>query len=273
MSEFTKRIAFGLLAAPAFLYVVWLGGWYFTITVIVIVWLMQWELSNMFKLMGAEVSLPWSLAMGTVILLQPWNPLFFPTLLVMLFVLVMRGALRSSDERMNRIVSSIFIGSYIPLMMSTMLMLRHSGTDSQGFFLLLLVILMVWGNDSFAYFGGKMFGRHPLAPKISPKKTWEGFVSGFLGAGLGFLVAMWLTPGSKELNLSLVWPLILLVSIFGPIGDLAESRIKRKANLKDSGSILPGHGGVLDRFDAMMLSAPVAWVWLEVMKYFNYLNY
>ncbi len=272
MNEFLKRIVFGLVAAPAFLAVVWLGGWYFIATVIVLVWLMQWELSNIFKLMGAEVSLAWSLTMGAVILTQPYNPLFLPTLLVMLFILVMRGALRSSDERMNRIVSSIFIGSYIPLMMNTMLLLRNSGTDSQGYFLLLMVILMVWGNDSFAYFGGKMFGKHQLAPKISPKKTWEGFISGFLGAALGYLLAMWLTPGGKEIDLTLVWPLILLVSIFGPIGDLAESRIKRKANLKDSGSLLPGHGGVLDRFDAMMLSAPVAWVWLELLKYFKYID-
>ena len=234
---------------------------------------MQWELSNIFKLMGAEVSLPWSIALGTIILLQPWNPVFVPTIFVMLFILVLRGALRSSDERMNRIVSSIFIGSYVPLMMSTMIMLRNSGTDSQGFFLLLLVLLMVWGNDSFAYFGGKMFGKHPLAPKISPKKTWEGFISGFFGAALGFLLAMWLTPGGKELDLSLVWPLIILVSVFGPIGDLAESRIKRKANLKDSGSLLPGHGGVLDRFDAMMLSAPVAWVWLELLKFFQHIDF
>jgi phosphatidate cytidylyltransferase len=269
LNEFLKRIVFGLIAAPAFLFVVWLGGWYFTATILVVVWLMQWELSNMFKLMGAEVSLSWSLAMGAVIVTQPYNPLFLPTLLIMLFILVLRGALRSSDERMNRIVSSIFIGSYIPLMMSTMLLLRNSGTDSQGFFLLLMVVLMVWGNDSFAYFGGKMFGKHQLAPKISPKKTWEGFISGFFGAALGYLLALWLTPGGKELDLSLVWPLIILVSVFGPIGDLAESRIKRKANLKDSGSMLPGHGGILDRFDAMMLSAPVAWVWLELLNYFQ----
>jgi phosphatidate cytidylyltransferase len=273
LSEFLKRIVFGLIAAPAFLLVVWLGGWYFVATIMVIVWLMQWELSNIFKVMGAEVSLPWSLVMGMVIVTQPFNPLFVPSLLVMLFVLVLRGSLRSSDERMNRIVSSIFIGSYIPLMMSTMLMLRNSGTDSQGYFLLLMVILMVWGNDSFAYFGGKLFGKHPLAPKISPKKTWEGFISGFFGAALGYLLAMWLTPGGKELDLSLVWPLIILVSIFGPIGDLAESRIKRKANLKDSGSLLPGHGGVLDRFDAMMLSAPVAWVWIEILIYFQLIQF
>lgn len=251
----------------------WLGGWYFLVTTLIIVWLMQWELSNMFKVMGAEVSLPWSLVMGAAIVTQPYNPLFLPTVLVMLVILVLRGALRSSDERMNRIMSSIFIGSYIPVMMNTMLLLRNSGTDSQGFFLLLMVILMVWGNDIFAYFGGKMFGKHQLAPKISPKKTWEGFISGFLGSTIGYFLAIWLTPGGKELDLSLIWALIILVSVFGPIGDLAESRIKRKANLKDSGSLLPGHGGVLDRFDAMMLSAPVAWVWLEILTYFQLINF
>ena len=119
-------------------------------------------------------------------------------------------------------------------------------------------ILIIWANDVFAYLVGLAIGRHPLFPRLSPKKSWEGFVGGVAGAvGVGLLVA-WLTQGSCA-----IWAgAALVASVTGVAGDLVESMFKRSAGVKDSGNLIPGHGGVLDRFDAMLVSIPFVLAYL-----------
>jgi phosphatidate cytidylyltransferase len=129
---------------------------------------------------------------------------------------------------------------------------------------------MVWCNDTFAYFAGRWLGRHKLFERISPKKTWEGFFGGLVMSVLCGVVlhqvypdAMFnvLYPGA---HMSLIdWMgLGVVVSVAGTFGDLAESLLKRSIDIKDSGSILPGHGGFLDRFDGFLLAVPCAVVYL-----------
>lgn len=125
------------------------------------------------------------------------------------------------------------------------------GAGGRG--LLFLMLLIVWAADIGAYFAGRSFGRHALAPRVSPKKTWEGAVGGFAGAlAVAALGAAWfaLPPG----RFLVVAAATAALSV---VGDLAESLFKRSAGLKDSGSILPGHGGVLDRIDSITAAAPV----------------
>ena len=105
---------------------------------------------------------------------------------------------------------------------------------------------LIWANDTMAFVGGKVFGRHKLAPNISPGKTWEGAVVGALSAGLA--ASMWWDAGALILG--------LLAGALSTCGDLMESRVKRLAKVKDSGALLPGHGGVLDRFDGFLFAAP-----------------
>jgi len=120
------------------------------------------------------------------------------------------------------------------------------------------IFLIIWSNDVMAYFIGKRFGKTPLASKISPKKTVEGFAGGLLGSLIMALVLVFTIPG-----IAWHWLAIgLIIGLFGPLGDLLESALKRKAGLKDSGSILPGHGGILDRFDAFLLAAPFVFIYL-----------
>src|SRR5699024_6234076 len=145
--------------------------------------------------------------------------------------------------------STLFCGMYAPTGLLLLLLVRNLGSSETGFVLTIALLLMVWGNDVFAYFGGKQFGRRLLAPSVSPKKTWEGFFSGFIGAFAGLLITFYLIPMSFPTELVQALPLVVLVSIFGPIGDLAESKLKRAAGVKDTSNILPGHGGFLDRFD------------------------
>lgn len=132
---------------------------------------------------------------------------------------------------------------------------------SEGFILLLLPVLVTWASDTCAYFAGKTLGRRRLAPHVSPGKTVEGSVAGLIGAvvmgfALGFLLDDYpnfpIVPATGAL-------IGLLLGVAGQLGDLAESRLKREAGVKDSGSILPGHGGMLDRFDALFFTIPLAY--------------
>ncbi len=121
------------------------------------------------------------------------------------------------------------------------------------------IILLIWSNDTFAYFTGRLLGRHKILPSVSPKKTWEGFFGGFLFS----MIAAWLLSLYFE-RLGLVQWLIVasLVVVFGSTGDFFESMLKRQAGIKDSGNILPGHGGFLDRFDALLFCLPFVFLYL-----------
>jgi len=159
---------------------------------------------------------------------------------------------------------------YAPVAFLTMIAMRHGASDYSGFFLFLLMCLMIWGNDTFAYYGGRTFGRHLMAPHLSPKKTWEGFASGFIGSAIAFVLAftVFTVIATPPFPWQHAWPLILLASIFGPIGDLAESKVKRAAGAKDSANILPGHGGFWDRFDSMLLVAPAVYLYILLLPLF-----
>lgn len=128
-----------------------------------------------------------------------------------------------------------------------------------GPFLVTLLLLLVWGADIGGYFAGRAWGRHKLAPAISPGKTWEG-VAGSVALALAAALLLWgLAPGLGAPRPPLAWlvPVALVVVAFGIAGDLFESLLKRQAGVKDSGRILPGHGGILDRVDALLAAAPV----------------
>ena len=134
------------------------------------------------------------------------------------------------------------------------------GRGDYQFWLPLGWFILIWLNDTGAYFAGRAFGRHKLAPSISPGKTWEGWAGGMVASlvvaqGLHALVpvsAPWLA-------------LAVVVSVLGPVGDLTESALKRRAGVKDSGQLLPGHGGILDRFDSHIFAAPLAAILLRLI--------
>jgi phosphatidate cytidylyltransferase len=120
-------------------------------------------------------------------------------------------------------------------------------------------LLMLWANDTGAYLTGRAFGRHKLFERHSPKKTWEGFVGGVLiSAGAGLIISHYYT----ELTLQQWVSIAVLIGCFGTLGDLVESMFKRSIDVKDSGGILPGHGGLLDRFDGLLMAAPIVYAYL-----------
>ena len=134
------------------------------------------------------------------------------------------------------------------------------GLADKGAWLMLFVAACVWATDTFAYFTGRSFGKRKLAPKLSPGKTVEGFVGGLLGAMLtGGLFAAWI-----HLPLAVGLGIGGMAGIVGPLGDLFESALKRELGLKDFGRVMPGHGGILDRFDSLLFVAPLAYLMLNL---------
>ncbi len=128
--------------------------------------------------------------------------------------------------------------------------------------LLLAVFVIIWASDTFAYLTGKYFGKHKLAEKISPKKTIEGFVGGLVGSLIvGFAYYKYIGIG-VELSVGMFIFLTVIIVIAGTLGDLLESRFKRLAGVKDSGTLIPGHGGVLDRLDSFILAVPFVFIFL-----------
>ena len=156
-------------------------------------------------------------------------------------------------------ISTTFAGvTYIAVPMAAMTLIGLVNYDGEwnGQYILAYMII-VWANDVFAYLFGMTFGRHKMCPSISPKKSWEGFVGGVVSACVvsATIGALWLNISPVLMG---VWGVVIALS--GVAGDLIESMFKRSLGIKDSGSIMPGHGGFLDRFDALFLSAPMALV-------------
>lgn len=129
-------------------------------------------------------------------------------------------------------------------------------------YLLFGVILLIWSNDTFAYLGGSLFGKHKMIERISPGKTWEGTVFGVLMTiGSGYIVGEFILGDHLKL-----WLLLgMLVPVLATIGDLVESMLKRQAGIKDTGNIMPGHGGILDRFDSLIFVAPFVYVIIKLL--------
>ena len=151
-----------------------------------------------------------------------------------------------------------------PLWLSllTLLAIVRRDGGGRGARWVLLAMFFAWGADTTAYFAGRFLGRHKLYEAVSPKKTVEGFVGALAGAVLGALLGhFWFLP---ELALGAGVALALVAGALGQLGDLGESLLKRSVGVKDSGGIVPGHGGILDRVDALMVAGAVVWVYLRV---------
>jgi phosphatidate cytidylyltransferase len=197
--------------------------------------------------------------------------LLYAVFLVVSAILLWRN-LKISEPSATANTAVTLLGlCYIPLFLSSSLILRENfdiwirNTSEQnigGIFFIFLWI-SIWVCDTFAYFGGRLFGKHKLAPQTSPNKTIEGAIFGIIGA---FIIFVGIAPHFlNQLTFTHFTISALIIGIFGQIGDLVESRLKRDASLKDTSSLLPGHGGFLDRFDSFIYVSP----FFFLLFYFN----
>ncbi len=223
------------------------------------------------KLVNLKTPLPLIMAVGSYILFG-----FFPTtkitellLLAATFFVSVKCLLFLFDDKPQRrdaVTKYIYLIGYIviPFILLTKLPLGNSENIGYNPKIIISIFILVWTNDTFAYIVGKSIGKHKLLEKISPKKTFEGFFGGLIfGVVAGILIAIYYSNQSV-----LQWIVIaLIVSIFGTLGDLIESKFKRIAQVKDSGTIMPGHGGILDRLDSVVFAVPVVFLFYQILYY------
>ncbi|CAG0977961.1 phosphatidate cytidylyltransferase [Flavobacteriales bacterium] len=191
----------------------------------------------------------------------------FALLLFLPFFTMLATVLTSKKNMLPSIAVSLFAPIYITIPFLSLFNMGFIGHYKLGetyhYEIVLGYFILLWCNDTGAYITGKKFGKHKLFERISPKKTWEGSIG---GAALSFLAAWFIYTYLGGMD-SFEWYMsACIVVIFGTFGDLFESLLKRNAGIKDSGKILPGHGGVLDRFDGVFLSAPVLYAYLLLVS-------
>lgn len=184
-------------------------------------------------------------------------------LLLLPIIVVIIELSRNSATPFQNIGLTILGIIYLPVPFALLVSFFPLGFD-KGFeqpgFLILGFFIILWVFDSAAYFVGSAVGKHKLCERISPKKTWEGLVGGLI---FGLIAAFILSMVVKQLGI-LEWLIMALtIMIFGTLGDLSESMLKRSLKVKDTGKLLPGHGGVLDRFDAVLLSVPILYLYIR----------
>lgn len=182
---------------------------------------------------------------------------------LVLFALGVAVLSAAQDEEVNAILPAISISSAALLFVAlplTFLVRLHSA-ERVGPMLVLFLLVLVWVGDTLAYFVGRQFGRTAMAPRLSPKKTWEGAAANLAGS---LLVAPAFVRATG-LDITHLLAMAALANVAGQLGDLTKSAYKRAAGEKDSGKLLPGHGGVLDRIDSLIFAAPVVWYYFRII--------
>jgi phosphatidate cytidylyltransferase len=276
-----KRVLTAAVLIPVVLVLVFLGPkwqWLFTLAVAGIAVLAGWEYLGLTRRSGANPpQIPVLIALLILFAVNFQWPEDTPAVfgLLGLGLLVYCTFFRAVNGVMADAAVSIFCLLYTGLAFIALPTLR---AQPNGASLVTFLLLVVWFGDTAAYYIGRTWGRHKLAPKLSPGKSWEGAVGSVAGslAAAGILLGLaslqqrsdFLATVFQRWDIAtLTYPdqewywlvLAVIVNVAGQVGDLAESALKRSANVKDSGNLLPGHGGVLDRIDALLLAAPVLW--------------
>lgn len=197
-----------------------------------------------------------------LLLMLELHSFILPMALALLVALLVCYVVAFPKYHFELVAAGFFAFFYVAVMLSYVYQIRI--LKNGGFFVALL-FFSSWGNDTLAYCAGRLFGKHKMSPRLSPKKTVEGAVGGVAGAGLlGFLYSLFVKDRiMADYNIALIFTLVCvaggLVSI---IGDLGASAIKRNYGIKDYGTVIPGHGGILDRFDSVIFIAPMVYYFL-----------
>jgi phosphatidate cytidylyltransferase len=297
MTNLTKRVAVAAVGIPLAVGVVYLGDWFFTAAITLIAIQALREFYHLAESKHASPNQSVGLVWAAIILL--WSGWMFASgsenassgtniqglgvlliggylcLFMLLGTLITLAAelFRARENAMLNTALTAFGVFYIGLSLACLFALRHTdrlflwGTWGEtGTSLMMTLFVSVWLADTAAYFVGLSIGRHKLFPRVSPKKSWEGAIGGVVGSTAAFVGMTKLLIPTFPLDMAVTCGVV--IGVVGPIGDLAESLLKRDAVVKDSGGVLPGHGGVFDRFDSMLFAAPAVLVicyWDEII--------
>ncbi len=267
-SENFKRVIVSLVGVPLILIASYLGEYYFFSFVAIISLFSFYEFGLLVKNKGADINLPIGVLVTFILLLNQYKH-FIDLEVIIVFsslLLLTIELFRNKGSAIYNIGSTLLGIFYIGIFASSLIALREFNflnveSTQAGAYLIISIFASIWIGDSAAYYGGITFGRHKLFPRVSPKKSWEGAIFGFI-----FSVATFILAKLIVLNF-LSWMNIIFIGVIigtiGQIGDLVESLIKRDSEVKDSSSLIPGHGGFFDRFDSLLFSAPAIWIYLR----------
>jgi len=276
-----SRTFTALALIPPVVYVLgWAPEWLFLLVLIAVAELCLREYFAICRHAGFQPMAGTGYAAGAIICLGAAAyvsrlPLALPVFAAVPLLILCLAMFGTPDLKhyLGKVACTLFGLLYIPGTLAVLVPLRYpSGVPSweidrlRGRFWMLLLFAAIWGGDILAYFVGRMIGRRPLVPRISPKKTVEGAIGGLLGSVLAALgVRLAFARVHPNLKMSWLILIVLLVALAGQAGDLVESALKRGAEIKDSGSLLPGHGGMLDRLDSLLFAAPTLWLVLTAV--------
>ena len=262
-----KRVISGLLFLPIFYLVTWqLPPVYFTALVLVAAAVGQYEFYRMAQARGFHPQRALGTALGVLIVIWSYHPLlpdqehFLVLSGSLLLIMVARLFSSRPVDGALEDVATTFLGVFYVAMLFAFQVVIRTGVNGKQW--LVFLYFIIWASDIGAYSIGIPFGRHRLYEKVSPKKSIEGLVGALVAsAGMALLCRIWFMPaiGTAE-----AIEIALVLSAVGTIGDLAESLFKRAVGVKDSGGIIPGHGGILDRMDSMLFAAPVLYYYLRL---------
>lgn len=275
MSELAKRVLVAVIALPLFLVVIYLGDIYFAITICAIASVALWEFYRLAEKKGYAVSKELGLVLGVLIIAVAYATHIssLPTMkivIVICFLLILFSflvSLFSKNKNMLANMGMMLTGViYVSVPFAMLVFMRLS--NESGLVLIYTIFIAIWSCDTMAYFIGRKFGKRPLMKSVSPNKTIAGAIGGLFGAVAGAVVFVTIVSWSfNSMTTSILANTIvvgLICGIFGQLGDLIESKLKRDANVKDSSHLIPGHGGMLDRFDSVIFAVPFVMIFNSI---------
>ena len=263
------RIIVSVIAIPLILLACIYGEIPFLIFVLGIALISFWEFTHLVKNKNAKINFNIGILVVAVIVLNSYFKFIdFQIIVIVFSVLLLLLELFRNNGSAILNVGVTFLGVlYLGLFSSTIILIREYFSHSEilypeGGYLIISILASIWICDSAAFFLGTAFGKHKLFPRVSPNKSWEGAIAGFV-----FAIITMIAAKATLIDLLTLYDAVIigvLVGIIGQMGDLVESLVKRDAGVKDSSAIIPGHGGIFDRFDSLLLTAPVVYLYLSL---------
>jgi phosphatidate cytidylyltransferase len=268
ISNTATRVLVSVLTIPVILSASYFGGLFFLLFVAFIGCAAFYEFCGMVKNKNAFTGTFIGMLSVLAIIIDAYFKFFdFKTTTILIVVVLFLYELFRNKESAIFNIGSTLIGIfYIGLFSSTIVEIREYFIFdyTSGGYLIISMFASIWVCDSAAFFVGKAFGKHRLFLRVSPKKSWEGAVAGFISSVLMMIAAKYIILKFLSLSDSII--IGIIVGILGQVGDLIESLLKRDCGVKDSSNIIPGHGGVFDRFDSLLYSAPVVYLYLNFIN-------
>ena len=271
MSNGVLRVLVALIAIPIILAASYFGGYFFLFFVLVISLISFYEFSVLVRNKNMHVNLFLGLLSVFLFVVNSYVKYFdnYTSLLIVIAALCAIELFRNKNSALLNLGGTLLGILYIGLFSGALISIREfyilpEENYLQGGFLIICIFATIWICDSAAYYVGTAFGKHKLFPRVSPKKSWEGAIAGF-----GFAILAMVASKLIVLDF-LSWNSIIgigiIIGVLGQIGDLIESLFKRDSGVKDSSGLIPGHGGIFDRFDSLIFSAPLILILLMVIE-------